>query len=87
MALHCTQPFIIILPLSRYDLNNVERDVKHQIILIIVTVLWFQGIAEHNNVTDPGGVHIEPDTAITPVDQRPKQNGTLHSRGNSADLT
>ena len=27
--LHYTQPFIIILPFSRYDLNNVERDVKH----------------------------------------------------------
>ena len=31
MMLYCTEPFIIILPLSQYDLNNVERDVKHQI--------------------------------------------------------
>ena len=30
-----SQPFIIILPLSPYDLNNVERDVKHQITIII----------------------------------------------------
>ena len=30
MALHCAEPFIIILPLPQYDLNNVERDVKHQ---------------------------------------------------------
>ena len=29
-ALHCTDPSIITLPLSQYDLNNVERDVKHQ---------------------------------------------------------
>ena len=27
------QPFFIILPSSRYDLNNVERDVKYQIII------------------------------------------------------
>ena len=33
-ALHWREPFIITLPSSRYDLNNVERDVKHQIILI-----------------------------------------------------
>ena len=39
MALHCTEPFIIILPLicqkKKYDLNNVQRDVNaanhHQI--------------------------------------------------------
>ena len=30
--LHSLEPFIITLPLSPYDLNNVERDVKHQII-------------------------------------------------------
>ena len=24
-ALHCIEPFIIILPSSRYDLNNVEK--------------------------------------------------------------
>ena len=33
MALHCTGSFIIILALSQYDLNNVERDVKHQTII------------------------------------------------------
>ena len=33
-ALHCKEPFIIILPLSGYDLNNVKRDVKHEIIII-----------------------------------------------------
>ena len=26
MALYCTEPFIIILPSSRCDLNNVEKD-------------------------------------------------------------
>ena len=26
----CTEPFIITLPSSQYDLNNVERDVKHE---------------------------------------------------------
>ena len=28
-ALHCTEPFIITLALSQYDLNDVERDVEH----------------------------------------------------------
>ena len=27
-VLHCTEPFIITLPKSQYDLNNVERDIK-----------------------------------------------------------
>ena len=35
MTLHCTEPFIITRSSSRYDLNTVERDVKHQIINII----------------------------------------------------
>ena len=29
MTLHCTEPFIITLPLSQYDLNNAEGDVKY----------------------------------------------------------
>ena len=33
MALHYTEPFIIILPLSQYDLSNLERDVKHQMMI------------------------------------------------------
>ena len=28
-TVHCTEPFIITLLLSPYDLNNIERDVKH----------------------------------------------------------
>ena len=32
MALHCTESFISGLPSSLIDLNNVERDVKHQTI-------------------------------------------------------
>ena len=32
-ALHCTKPFMITLPSSWYDLNNVERGIKHQIII------------------------------------------------------
>ena len=32
IVLHCTEPFIITLSSSRYDLNDVDRDVKHQII-------------------------------------------------------
>ena len=32
-TLHLTEPFIIILSSSRYYLNNVERDVKHQTIV------------------------------------------------------
>ena len=34
MALNCTESFIITHPSSWYDLNNVERDVKHKIIII-----------------------------------------------------
>ena len=34
MAFHCTEAFIITFPSSKYDLNNVERDVKHQTIVI-----------------------------------------------------
>ena len=30
-VLHCTEPFIITLLSSQYDLNNFERDLKHQI--------------------------------------------------------
>ena len=33
-ALHCTEAFIMTLLFSRYDLNNVERDVKHQTIFL-----------------------------------------------------
>ena len=28
MMLHCTEPFIIPFTSSKYDLNNVERDIK-----------------------------------------------------------
>ena len=35
-GLHWTQPYIIIHPLSLYDLNNVEREIKHQTIIIII---------------------------------------------------
>ena len=35
MAVHYTEPFVIIPTSSQYDLNNVERDVKHQIIIIM----------------------------------------------------
>ena len=35
MALHCTEPFIIILPSTQYGLNNVEWDIKHQIVIIM----------------------------------------------------
>ena len=37
-ALHCTEPFIIIFPLSRYDLNIVKKDVKCQIMIVPVDV-------------------------------------------------
>ena len=35
MTLHCTESLIVIFPSSQYDLNNVERDVKHRTIIII----------------------------------------------------
>ena len=33
-AIHCTDPFIVTLPSKRYDVNTVERDIKHQIIMM-----------------------------------------------------
>ena len=36
MTLNCTEPFIIILSLSQYDLNDVERGIKHEVINIII---------------------------------------------------
>ena len=33
-ARHCTESFIITLSWSQYDLYNVERDVKHQTIVL-----------------------------------------------------
>ena len=36
-ALHSTEPFIITLPSSQYDLNIVERDIKYQIIIITLS--------------------------------------------------
>ena len=51
MVLHCTEPFVITFPLSLCDSNNHndERDIKHQIIIIIInnstsaylSVPWF----------------------------------------------
>ena len=37
-SLHRALHFSIILALSRYDLNNDERDVKHQITIIIIAI-------------------------------------------------
>ena len=37
-AAHCTESFNITLPSPGYDSNSVERDVKHQIIVIVM--LW-----------------------------------------------
>ena len=34
----CTEPFIITLSLSRYDFNIVERNLKHEIIIIWLEV-------------------------------------------------
>ena len=33
--LHCIEPFIVTLPLSRYDLDNVESDIKLQTNIIV----------------------------------------------------
>ena len=32
-AFYCKEPFIITLPSPLYDLDNVERNIKHQIII------------------------------------------------------
>ena len=41
-ALHCTEPFIVTLPSSPYDLNSVERDVKDGHYLYVQNVLTGQ---------------------------------------------
>ena len=38
-VLCCTETFIIMLLSFLYDLTNVERDVKHQTIIIIIIVM------------------------------------------------
>ena len=38
------EAFIIILPLSQYNLNNVERYVKHQIIIFLLCLILFAQI-------------------------------------------
>ena len=35
-ACHCTKPFIITLLSSQYDLDIVDRDIKHQTIIMII---------------------------------------------------
>ena len=52
MVLHCIEPFINTLPSSQYDLNKVERDIKHQIIIIWATP-W-EDIFGHNYVDSKG---------------------------------
>ena len=42
MTVCCLGPFIITPPSSQYNLNDVERDVKHQIVIIIVGTNWFE---------------------------------------------
>ena len=34
-VLYCSEPYIITLPSSQYNLNKFDRDVKHQLIIII----------------------------------------------------
>ena len=41
IMLYCTEPFIITLPSSQYDLSNVERDVKHQIVITLSNYLGY----------------------------------------------
>ena len=38
--IHYTEPFIITLLSSQYDLNNVEREAKHQTIIIGVVEMF-----------------------------------------------
>ena len=40
-----TEPFIITLPSSQYDLNNVERNIKHQTVSEVDTDLMLQNVA------------------------------------------
>ena len=45
MVLHCTEPFIMTLPLSQYDLNDVGRDVGHKIIIVSKIYYYKQHVA------------------------------------------
>ena len=44
MALHCTEPFILTLTSSLYNLNNVERELKDQIIIILKCLVEWQTV-------------------------------------------
>ena len=46
MAPHCTEPFISTFPLSLDNLNNVERDVKSNVIIIIIFAKFSQACAD-----------------------------------------
>ena len=42
---HNTEPFVIILPSSRY-INDVERDIKHRTIIIIIPLIWSYEVSD-----------------------------------------
>ena len=57
VQLHCTEPFIIDIPLSQYDINKVKRDVNQQ----IEASRWPSGQRSRNEVAglNPAGEGIQ----------------------------
>ena len=58
-VLPCIEPFIIILPWSRYDLNNVEKDVKHQISIIYQSEKGNLALKHWAMYINPNGDYME----------------------------
>ena len=50
MGLYCTKPCIMPFPSSQYDLNNIGRDVKHQIIIVDSPGIYFLPNRDSNTV-------------------------------------
>ena len=61
------QSFTIIPPSSSYDLNNVERDVKHQIIIIMMGVVgWCEGAVKFTSLGRPTDIGLQLGKACYP---------------------
>ena len=56
-TLHCTELFIFTFPLSKYDLNNVEKDVKHQFIIIYLLLMSISVSDTYSNLNPYSANH------------------------------
>ena len=61
---------LITLSSSRYDLNNVERDVKYHIIIIIIRHAWVNVLGEYGALSQigvvPASILLKSTSALSP---------------------